>query len=499
MNNSQNTAKGSMSIWQFTLLISVAYVLGLLISHNTTELEPFYWSGYQLEEKTANGEWINSNRFRIGKQDGIQEVRFNLSIDDAEHWQRPIGLMFGGPFSAEVFWDDQLIAQKGRVGASKAEEEAGSIDAIAFVPPALLQPGEHQIRMRLSTQHLRIEDSSVFHHIWLTPYRENARRDMRYYAAPLIVLSALIVLSFQSLRIGRSAGNPMHTGIGMFGVSIVILLLSEVSRSLINYPYHYHEVRGFIGWLSNSLAGLALIYTCYLMNKDRLSRGIVLVGVAISIASSFLPINSGDGRMALDFVLLCLVPAVVFAFLLLKGQVSYLSTLPIFCVACVISNLLSTGLFLDSFQFIASLIFIAGAWLWVYVDCHQQAPNEPSSPGCKVFNVSSASGNKVIAVDECYALKGEGNYTNLLLTNGSKVLHQDGLGTIMQTEPAGFARVHKSYAVNLSAVKQLRSATGSKYWAEMINGEKVPVSRYRVAELRGKLAEIDGSNGEAQR
>lgn len=107
----------------------------------------------------------------------------------------------------------------------------------------------------------------------------------------------------------------------------------------------------------------------------------------------------------------------------------------------------------------------------------------------KSFVIQTAGEQNLISVKDCYALKGEGNYTSVMLLDGKSVLHQDGLGAVMETNPQDFVRVHKSYAINLSAVKALTSAPGSKYWVEIVNGQTIPVSRYRVTELRGLLNE----------
>ena len=481
--------KRPMSIWQFTLLLTITYLLGLFVTHQTTVMENVYWSGYELQEKNHDGVWIDGNRFNIGTQDRIQNLRFNVTIDDSEKWQRPVGLMLGGPFSAEIFWNEEKIGDKGKVGKSRDEEIPGPIDSITFIPSRLLTPGEHHIRIRLSTQHLVARDETVFHSIWLAPYRDSGRRDLRYYSAPLLILSALIVLSIQSFRIGYSAGNEMHFGLGLFGFSTIVLLISEISRAVINYPYHYHELRGIFGWLGNTGAGAALMYTCYRMSDGRLTKIILLAGIGIVSISHLMPMKSGDMRLTLDFILLTLAPAMVFFVLLVKRQVSYLSTLPLFWLACVVSNTLSIGLFLDSFQFIASLILIGGAWLWVYVDFNHDVEQQPELTNSKQFVIRAPGEEKIIPVADCFALKGEGNYTSLMLSDGSSVLHQDGLGAIMNTHPVDFVRVHKSYAVNINAVKKLKSASGSKYWLELNNNETIPVSRYRVVELRGLLKE----------
>ncbi|WP_196140834.1 LytTR family DNA-binding domain-containing protein [Aliikangiella sp. G2MR2-5] len=513
MSSSDKMTKSAMSVWQFALLITTAYVVGMFITHRTTVLETIYWSGYELEVQNDEGAWVDGNRFQIGTHEKVQRVRFNLQIDDSEKWKSPISLMVGGPFSAEIFWDGEKIGNKGEVGNSIEEETAGPIDFSSFVPSRLLSPGAHQIELHISTRHLLVRDDSVLHFVWVAPYRQDGQRDLRYYAVPLLILSGLIALSLQSFRIGRSAGNSLHTGLGLFGFCIVITLMSEVSRAVINYPYHYHELRGLLAWFGNLGAGFALIYTCYRLNDSRFSKIILALGIGVVIASYFIPMNSGDQRLAQDFTLLTLAPTLVFVVLLIKKRISYFSTLPIFWLACITSQKLSTGLFLDSFQFIASLILIGGAWVWTYVDTsaysgtlpfngNRQAENREQSKnqvpaeqeGASHFIIRSGGEEKKIPVSDCYALKGEGNFTAVLLLDGQSVLHQDGLGTIMKTEPRNFIRIHKSYAVNLGAVVSLKSAEGSKYWLQMSNNETIPVSRYRVAELRGLLKTRDLAN-----
>ena len=332
-----------------------------------------------------------------------------------------------------------------------------------------------------------MHDASVFHFISLAPYRKDGQRVLRYYAVPLVILSALILLSLQSVRIGRGAGNSMHTGLGLFGFFITIALISEVSRAVINYPYHYHELRGIFGWIGNIGAGFTLIYTCYRIAETKLAKLLLIAGITSVLVSYFVPMNSGDMRMALEFSLLTLAPSLVFIMLLFKKQVSYLSSLPIFWLACIVSQSLSIGLFLDSFLFIASLILIGGAWVWTYVDSTVRSDKPLAQEESKHFKIRSSGEEQIILVNDCYALKGEGNFTSVMLLNGDCVLHQDGLGAVMKTNPVNFVRVHKSFAVNLTITSALKSAEGSKYWLEMNNKEQIPVSRYRVVELRALL------------
>ncbi|MBO9488907.1 response regulator transcription factor [Endozoicomonas sp. G2_1] len=487
MSSSDKKLKSAMSVWQFFLFITIVYAVGLFITHRTTVFETIFWSGYQLQALNDQGTWVDSNRMKIGDNEKIQNIRFTIHIDDSEKWKQPISLMIGGPFSAEIFWDGENIGNKGSAGNTINEETIGPIDFSSFVPPRLLQPGIHLIELRLSTQHLLMSDSSILHYVWLTPYRKDGQRDLRYYVAPLLILSGLILLSIQSLRIGRSAGNIMHTGLGGYGLFIIVVLLAEVSRAIINYPYHYHELRSVVGWLGLMAAGLTLIYTCYKVIDAKFAKIPLVLGALISLINNYLPTNGEDLQLAKSFILLVLAPSLIFAVLSLKKRIGYLSTLPIFCIASVVSIESSIGLFLDSFLFIGSLILIGGAWGWSYVDTKNQAGAQNADDELQQFTIKDAGQEKVIRVSECYALKGEGNYTLVMLLDGSTYLHQNGLGAIMNTGPANFVRVHKSFAVNLNVVRTLKSAPGSKYWLEMTNQEKIPVSRYRVAELRGLL------------
>jgi DNA-binding LytR/AlgR family response regulator len=485
MTSSQKTAKGSLSIWQFIFLLSAIYMIGLLISHNSSVVDPVYWSGYKLERLNEHNQWVAGNRFNIKSNKHIQSLQFKVNIDESQKWQRPIGLKIGGPFSAEVVWDNELIGSKGKVGINKTQEAPGPIDALFFVPQRLLTQGVHHINVRLSTQHLIFDDASVFHFIELGPYRDNARRELSYYITPLLILSALIIISVQSIRIGINAGNITHTGLGVFGFFIIILLISEVSRAIVNYPYHFHELRGFIGWFANTAAGLTLVFCCFKTVQNQYLKYFLYAGIGLVVITYFIPIDSGDERHAMEFMLLATFPAAAYLMLLFKHQASYFSTLPLFVLACIVSNLMSTALFLDSFQFVAAFILIAGAWGYLHVKEHNPKTNKATE--IDAFTLKEAKGQRRIPVAQCIALKGEGNYTTLIMENGDQLLHQDGLGALMTLQPKAFVRVHKSYAVNLTQAKQLRSAPGSKYWLEMSNQLKIPVSRYRASEVRNLL------------
>lgn len=131
--------------------------------------------------------------------------------------------------------------------------------------------------------------------------------------------------------------------------------------------------------------------------------------------------------------------------------------------------------------------------MWVYVDVSPKAPVDKSTTRSSFFTIKNNGVEKKVPISNCYALKGEGNYTSLMLNDGTTILHQDGIGVVVENHSTDVVRVHKSYAVNINEVSRLKSATGSKYWLEMNNKQTVPVSRYRVVEIRG-LLEMQSNN-----
>jgi len=323
----------------------------------------------------------------------------------------------------------------------------------------------------------------IIHVLALSPFREDDRRSLRYYAVPILLLSGLLILIFQSLRIGFSTGNRLYLGLGVFGFFILISLVSEVSRAIVNYSYNLHEIRGTFMWLSLIFAGLTLNFICANLQNQRWIRYTLLAAFALCITTGWVGLG-GDRQIALNFITLAAPPTAIQLWFLVKKDITFFSTLPIFWLACAISYLWSIGIFLDSYIFIASIVFLGSAWFWVFVE--KPVPVATAAPGSLI--VRSRGKETYIDAGDVICLKAEGNFTAIRKANGTSVLHHLALGKIMDQPPPGFIRIHRSYAVNRAYILALRSAPGSKYWLEIKGAEDIPVSRYRVAEIRAILA-----------
>ncbi|MDO5980576.1 LytR/AlgR family response regulator transcription factor [Flavivirga spongiicola] len=91
---------------------------------------------------------------------------------------------------------------------------------------------------------------------------------------------------------------------------------------------------------------------------------------------------------------------------------------------------------------------------------------------------------ELIKIEDVLYIKGAGVYTEVYLSNGQKELHDKSLEKLTQLLPQTFLRIHKSYLIKMSKIKEVIIQSGSKYSVELNNGEILPVGRTRYKELK---------------
>jgi two-component system, LytTR family, response regulator LytT len=112
-------------------------------------------------------------------------------------------------------------------------------------------------------------------------------------------------------------------------------------------------------------------------------------------------------------------------------------------------------------------------------------------PGVRALRrvaVWRARGVALVDVDQviCIAAVPEGS--ELHLVGGRTELHAKPLERLMPLLPPNFIRCHRTWIVNLAAVKSLHSARGSRSWLELSDGRDLPVGRSRLSALRERVA-----------
>lgn len=93
----------------------------------------------------------------------------------------------------------------------------------------------------------------------------------------------------------------------------------------------------------------------------------------------------------------------------------------------------------------------------------------------------------LVPVDHILYVEGAGAYSELVLEDGRRELHDKTLERLLAVLPPVYERVHKSYIVRWDRVKALHAREGSHYEVELANGTRLPVGRARYKELREKL------------
>lgn len=104
----------------------------------------------------------------------------------------------------------------------------------------------------------------------------------------------------------------------------------------------------------------------------------------------------------------------------------------------------------------------------------------------KYLAIKKRSGIYLVNVKDVLFIKGAGTYTEVHLRNGDKELHDKSLEKLEQLLPNTFFRTHKSYLVKLTEIKEIMVRTGSKYLAELHNGDILPIGRTKYKELKSK-------------
>ncbi len=93
---------------------------------------------------------------------------------------------------------------------------------------------------------------------------------------------------------------------------------------------------------------------------------------------------------------------------------------------------------------------------------------------------------QLIPLEEVLYIKGAGAYTELFLADGKKELHNKSLEKLEQLLSPSFERIHKSYLMKMSELREIRVETGSKYMAVLKNGERIPIGRTKYKDIKAK-------------
>lgn len=112
---------------------------------------------------------------------------------------------------------------------------------------------------------------------------------------------------------------------------------------------------------------------------------------------------------------------------------------------------------------------------------------EPDQPSHQFLGVRQFGRIDFVPVDDLLYVEGADKYSELVLVNGQRNFHDKCLGRLEATLPSSFVRIHKSYLVRFTMISRLRVQKGSRYFAELKTGQRLPVGRSRYATIKSRL------------
>jgi two-component system response regulator LytT len=106
----------------------------------------------------------------------------------------------------------------------------------------------------------------------------------------------------------------------------------------------------------------------------------------------------------------------------------------------------------------------------------------------KYLSVRKTGGIRLMAIADLLYVKGANVYSELVSKNGENELYDKTLDDLSRMLPGNFFRIHKSYIVNIDAVRNVSVQGGGKYAVHLHSRQVLPVSRARYADLKKVLA-----------
>lgn len=118
-----------------------------------------------------------------------------------------------------------------------------------------------------------------------------------------------------------------------------------------------------------------------------------------------------------------------------------------------------------------------------------QSTGVPAHP-VRFLAIRKTNGIDVVPIAAVKLIRGADSYSEVVATDGRVHLSNKTLESLAAILPGEFVRIHKSYLVRLADIRTLHSAVGSRYEAELRDGQRLPVGRSRYKEIRDRLLSV---------
>lgn len=413
---------------------------------------------------------------------GVGWIAWNVSAEQL--FGGPKAVWLSGPFSAEIFFNGERIGAKGAPGATRSQEIPGPIDSTTAIPGGRIEAGDNRLAVRYSSHHAGYEPAAAIHSLAVAPYAPDPRVELMYHYAPTLLFFgalAAVGVGLALLARARRDRRPLWLAAGV--AALIVAIGAEVSRSLVNYSYDWHQPRQATVSAGFVLFGLALLRFATLRWPASPRAGLMLLGAGVVAAIASLVTATGYDAKTLSASFWLFMLAILWtAWRGLRGDREAL-VFALALSAFPALALVSAGQFIDRWAYIGVVALFGGALLRAP---ELLAPRSPQKREAAVLALECGGRTVMAPLSDITMLKAAGNYTEVH-RDGGWDLDRRGIGAVLAELPDRFIRIHRSYAVNLAAVDSLKAEEGSRYWLTLKNGARLPVGRSQVARLRSAI------------
>lgn len=420
----------------------------------------------------------------------------------------PLGFYVSAMASSEFWINGIYLGANGRPSAIKRLETPGQMDAVIYLPRALLQPGANEITGRLSSHHGFLQVRNPLHIIAVGPFADPTRRILSAYTPSLFNLGAFLLgFIFFGVTAMRGEDRAGSTLLSLLSLTAGAQLLVEAGRGLVAYEYPMHDWRIFLIVLTSASFGLLLVaYLLHRFSGLSPAQQILRLGAVLLLQTGLILLTPGyDGKAGYAFLgaAVCgMAWTGLWSWQNKPGARIYLAILVMFTALLLVFG----GQFLDTYFFFA----VTGLLLFLFwqqalalirarrdkrAEEHRAAQLEvalaqarqKSSPD----QIQLVSSGRVdyIATDTIVQLKGAGDYVEVFFETGRTALYNGGLTQLESELPPTFLRVHRSHIVNTAFVSALERDTSGVGRLLLSDGTAAPVSRRILPKVRSALAE----------
>jgi DNA-binding LytR/AlgR family response regulator len=418
--------------------------------------------------------------------------------------ERPLTVRIAALASSELFWNGSLVGRNGAPANDAGIEQPGRYFVSFTVPASLVRPGENQVWIRLSAEHLWLPVERPIHLLTVGLYETPALPGRTWYLPALLALGALTAVfayfAFSAVHLPRF--HPSALLLPGIAAACMLQLGAEVSRAFVEYSYPWYLGRLFaIAVLAMVTAVLVGAYAAERFVPER--RAMIVAATAVaSFVTLLLPSFDLKAISALSVAFVTLGACGLIGS---RRGASGAGLAAAVSIAALLLIAWQPASFLDRTYYLLMAAFLV-ALVAQQVKALQAARAGISRLEARLRDAEAAGEPivslkhgarvyRVVRSDILFARAAD-DYCHVHLKDGHDILVTTTLGRLLLLLPETLVRVHKSYAVSRAEVVAVQPRSGSGRQIMLKDGSVVPVGRSfcKGGELEGAFAPVQAAS-----